>query len=58
MEFHFSHNALPGSLELAYMGDTVYDLYVRSLLYEQADEHACLVGCYAAGNAQYYLLTF
>lgn len=32
MEFHFSHNALPGSLELAYMGDTVYDLYVRSLL--------------------------
>ena len=32
MEFKFEHNALPGSLELAYMGDTVYDLYVRSHL--------------------------
>lgn len=34
MEFHFEHNALPGSLELAYLGDTVYDLYVRSHLVE------------------------
>lgn len=32
MEFKFEHNALPGSLELAYLGDTVYDLYVRSHL--------------------------
>lgn len=32
MEFEFEHNALPGSLELAYLGDTVYDLYVRSHL--------------------------
>ena len=32
MEFHFEHNVLPGSLELAYLGDTVYDLYVRSHL--------------------------
>ncbi len=28
----FEHNALPGSLELAYLGDTVYDLYVRRIL--------------------------
>ena len=35
MEFKFEHNALPGSLELAYMGDTVYDLYVRSHLVAQ-----------------------
>lgn len=28
----FQHNALPGSLELAYMGDTIYDLYVRRRL--------------------------
>lgn len=32
MEFKFEHNVLPGSLELAYLGDTVYDLYVRSHL--------------------------
>ena len=32
MEFKFEHNALPGSLELAYLGDTLYDLYVRGLL--------------------------
>jgi len=25
----FEHNSLPGSLELAYLGDAVYDLYVR-----------------------------
>ena len=35
LEFHFEHNALPGSLELAYLGDTVYDLYVRSHLVER-----------------------
>lgn len=32
MEFKFEHNVLPGSLELAYLGDTVYDPYVRSHL--------------------------
>ena len=32
MALNFEHNALPGSLELAYLGDTVYDLYVRSYL--------------------------
>ncbi len=32
MQIKFEHNALPGSLELAYLGDTVYDLYVRSHL--------------------------
>lgn len=26
------HNQLPGSLELAYLGDTVYDFYVRMAL--------------------------
>ena len=43
MEFHFKHNSLPGSLELAYLGDTLYDLYVRSHLIERggrvADMH-------------------
>ena len=29
MSFTFEHNSLPGSLELAFMGDTIYDLYVR-----------------------------
>ena len=28
----FAHNMKPGSLELAYLGDTVYDLYVRRAL--------------------------
>ena len=28
----FAHNMQPGSLELAYLGDTVYDLYVRRAL--------------------------
>ena len=28
----FEHNMLPGSLELAYMGDTIYDFYVRRRL--------------------------
>ena len=32
MALKFEHNALPGSLELAYLGDTVYDLYVRRRL--------------------------
>ena len=32
MMFHFEHNALPGSLELAYLGDCLYDLYVREHL--------------------------
>ena len=32
MMFHFEHNALPGSLELAYLGDSLYDLYVRERL--------------------------
>lgn len=27
-----AHGQLPGSLELAYLGDTVYDLYVRAKL--------------------------
>ena len=35
MALNFEHNALPGSLELAYRGDTVYDLYVRSHLVEK-----------------------
>jgi len=29
MGFAFDHNSLPGSLELAFMGDTIFDLYVR-----------------------------
>ena len=32
MIFHFEHNALPGSLELAWLGDALYDLYVRERL--------------------------
>ena len=31
----FEHNMLPGSLELAYLGDTIYDLYVRRRLVRQ-----------------------
>ena len=30
--FDFEPGALPGSLELAYLGDSVYDLYVRARL--------------------------
>lgn len=30
-----SHGRLPGSLGLAYIGDTVYDLYVRKMLLEE-----------------------
>ena len=32
MMFEFEHNSLPGSLELAYLGDSLYDLYVREHL--------------------------
>ena len=32
MIFDFEHGALPGSLELAYLGDALYDLYVREHL--------------------------
>lgn len=32
MDFGFAPGALPGSLELAYLGDSVYDLYVRARL--------------------------
>ena len=32
MIFNFEHHALPGSLELAYLGDSLYDLYVREHL--------------------------
>ena len=32
MIFDFEHGALPGSLELAYLGDSLYDLYVREHL--------------------------
>ena len=32
MIFEFEHGALPGSLELAYLGDALYDLYVREHL--------------------------
>ena len=32
MIFHFEHGALPGSVELAYLGDALYDLYVREHL--------------------------
>jgi len=32
MIFDFEHGTLPGSLELAYLGDSLYDLYVREHL--------------------------
>ena len=32
MIFNFEHGVLPGSLELAYLGDSLYDLYVREHL--------------------------
>jgi len=35
MIFNFEHNALPGSLELAWLGDALYDLYVREHLVAQ-----------------------
>ena len=42
MEFKFEHNVLPGSLELAYLGDTVYDLYVRSHLVQKGGKVGAL----------------
>ena len=51
MEFKFEHNALPGSLELAYLGDALYDLRVRETLtrrggrvhnmHREAVKHVC-----------------
>ena len=35
MIFEFQHGSLPGSLELAYLGDSLYDLYVREHLVAQ-----------------------
>lgn len=32
----FAHGQLPGALELAFVGDSVYDLYVRSRLVSAA----------------------
>jgi ribonuclease-3 family protein len=32
MIFNFEHGSLPGSLELAYLDDSLYDLYVREHL--------------------------
>ena len=32
MIFDFEHGSLPGSLELAWLGDSLYDLYVREHL--------------------------
>ena len=32
MIYNFDHGTLPGSLELAYLGDSLYDLYVREHL--------------------------
>lgn len=32
MIFEFEHGTLPGSLELAYLGDSLYDLYARERL--------------------------
>lgn len=32
MEIKLEHNALPGSLEMAYLGDALYDLHVRKNL--------------------------
>ena len=42
MEFKLEHNALPGSLELAYLGDTIYDLYVRTHLVESGGKVGAL----------------
>ena len=43
-KMEFEHNMLPGSLEMAYLGDTIYDLYVRRRLVAQGgrvqDMHA------------------
>lgn len=42
MPLKLEHNALPGSLELAYLGDTIYDLYVRSHLVERGGKVGAL----------------
>lgn len=36
------HGQLPGSLELAYLGDTIYDLYVRARLLSKGGKVAAL----------------
>lgn len=55
MEFKLEHNAMPGSLELAYLGDTVYDLYVRSHLVNRGGKvgalHRRAIG-YVCAHAQ------
>jgi len=55
MEFTFEHNTLPGSLELAYMGDVLYELYVRSILLQKGGRvkklHAQAVS-YVCAHAQ------
>ena len=43
-QMHFDHGALPGSLELAYLGDTVYDLFVRRHLVQQGGKVHALHG--------------
>ena len=35
----FAHGQLPGALELAFVGDSVYDLYVRSRLVSAGGGH-------------------
>ncbi|MGI6240255.1 MAG: Mini-ribonuclease 3 [Christensenellales bacterium] len=43
----FAHGALPGSLELAYLGDAIYDLSVREALIRRGgrvgEMHKCAV---------------
>lgn len=58
MEHTFAHNALPGSLELAFLGDTIYDLYVRRHLVHRGGrvqqmhrEAAALVCAHAQSEA-------
>lgn len=42
MPLKLEHNALPGSLELAYLGDTIYDLYVRTHLVQHGGKVGAL----------------
>ena len=58
MEHTFAHNALPGSLELAFLGDTIYDRYVRRHLvhrggrvHQMHREAASLVCAHAQSQA-------
>ena len=48
IDFDYSPGALPGSLELAYLGDSIYDLYVRVRLVREGghvrDMHRAAVG--------------